>query len=225
MLKHSYLICLIGIDGAGKTTLARKLNAEINHKGIKSKYVMSRFESFKLLSPFRWAVKKAFLAGKRTDQSLEGVKTKKKLFKNRFLAKIWRQALLTDYMMQLCYKVRLALLKGTSVCADRYAYDTAVDLAADLALSAPDMLQLLDRMLRWAPKPDLVFLIDLTGEIAYERNLAKHDELPLEYFLERRGLFLTFKTRPEVVVLDGSQKPDEIFRLILNKLKEKQILF
>ena len=185
---------------------------------------MGRFETFKLLKPCYWVVKTLVLSRKKTDQSAEGVITKRGLFKNQLVARIWQFSLEVDYLIQLGYKVRLPLMLGRSVCADRYAYDTIVDLAADSALSVTKMQSSLDNLLRFAPKPDVVFMIDLLEDIAYERNLAKKDNLSLEYLQERRMLYLNFKGRSEMEVLDGSQQPDELFQEILKKLKSRKIL-
>ncbi len=221
--KRNYLICFSGMDGAGKTTLARRLAAEMDSKGFRTHYVMARFESFQLLRPVRWVAKKTWLAGKKTDQSPEGVRTKRRLFGNRLAAAIWQNGLMTDYWFQLNYKVRWPRRRGRTVCADRYVYDTAVDLAADLDWPPAVLLRRLERLLRLAPRPDLVFLIDLPEETAYQRNLAKKDNLPLDYFRRRRGLFLTFTARPEVAVLDGAQAPEELYARIVRELKARGI--
>jgi thymidylate kinase len=217
--RRNVLVCLIGIDGAGKTTLARRLCEEIGREGTKTRYVMGRFESYKTLAPLRWLAKKIFLRGERTDQSVEGVRTKQRLFRNRWLAVFWRIALYFDYTLQLGFKVCLPLRLGTNVYADRYVYDTAVDLAADRALPVARMPQWLSKVFHVAPRPDLVFLVDLSEDIAYERNLAKHDNLPLDYFKERRTLYLTFKGRPEVKILDGSRRPDDLLAEILRLIE------
>ena len=39
------LVCFIGIDGAGKTTLAKVLSSELQKNGLKNKYVYGRFVS------------------------------------------------------------------------------------------------------------------------------------------------------------------------------------
>ena len=217
-------ICFCGIDGTGKTTLAHRLGEELAAKGIKSQYVAGRFESFTLLRPLRSAAKMIFLGRKKTDHSEEGVKNKGPLFKRSWIAGIWRMGLLTDYFFQITYKVRIPLILGKSICVDRYVYDTAVDLAADLSLSVPELKNLLKSLLRLAPRPDIVFLADLPPEVAMERNLKKGDNLPVEYFYERRSYFLCFKDRPEMELLDALQNPDELFQNVLTRLKDKKFL-
>jgi thymidylate kinase len=222
--KNSFLFCFSGMDGAGKTTLALKLKEQMEHNGIKTRYVMGRFESFKVFKPAYWVIKKVFLSDISTDQSNQGVNNKRGLFKNRFLAGLWQIVLLTDYIVQLAYKVRKPLILGRSVCADRYIYDTVMDLTADGALSPSKMQRLLQILLSLVPRPDMVFLIDLPEETAFARNLAKHDNLPIEYFRERRRLFLTLYNRPEVRVLDGSRKPEELFNEITVRIKALKVL-
>ena len=225
MKSKAHLFCFIGIDGTGKTTLAQMLAREMAQNGIKIKYVMGRLETFKPLKPFLFVVKKTLsLFGKKTDQSAEGLKTKRRLSKNRFLAVAWRLSVFFEYLIQVSYKIRLPLMLGRSVSCDRYIYDTVVDMTADFALPTPKMQKSLDNMLRLAPKPDMVFLIDLPEEVAYQRNLAKSDNLSPDYLGERRGLYLSFKGRSEVEVLDGFKEPQELLMIVKDRIRARKIL-
>jgi thymidylate kinase len=222
--KKRVFICFTGIDGTGKSTLAHRVVADLAAKGVNASYVMGRFENFKLLQPLRWLVKKLLLSGKTTDHSAEGVKNKGRFFQNHFTAALWRQALIFDYLLQIAFKIRLPLLLGKSICADRYIYDTVVDLAVDTRLPVERMQGLLKSVSRFTPRPDRVFLIELSEELAFQRNLVKQDNLSLDYLRARRGLYRSFSRRPEVTVLDGSLTPDQIFQSVLQTLEDKKIL-
>lgn len=222
MKTKRYLICFIGIDGTGKTTLTRRLTQEMIQKGIKARYVMGRFETFRLLKPLYFIAKKTILSNKKTDSSINGVKTKRRLFSNPFISRLWKFSVILDYYFQILFRIRLPLILGRSVICDRYIYDTALDLAADLAIPASERRQLLDGMLRLFPRPARVFLIDLTEELAHERNLDKRDKLSIEYLRERRKQYLSLKGRPEVKILNGLKKPEELLGLVMDSLELRQ---
>lgn len=219
--KSPLFICFIGIDGAGKTALTQRLVEEMAADGLQSKYVMGRFEAFKLLRPFLFGVKKTILSGKKTDISAEGTSTKRKIFNNRLWAKVWEFSVLLDYLIQITFKIRLPLVRGKSICSDRYIYDTVIDLAVDLDYSTPRMRKMLKNLFHIVPRPDLVFLIDLPEEIAYERNLPKRDNLPLEYLVQRRKLYLSLKDRPEITNLDGTTGLEELFKIVKGEIKRR----
>lgn len=191
-------------------------------KGIKARYVMGRFETFRLLKPLYFIAKKTILSNKKTDSSINGVKTKRRLFSNPFISRLWKFSVILDYYFQILFRIRLPLILGRSVICDRYIYDTALDLAADLAIPASERRQLLDGMLRLFPRPARVFLIDLTEELAHERNLDKRDKLSIEYLRERRKQYLSLKGRPEVKILNGLKKPEELLGLVMDSLELRQ---
>jgi thymidylate kinase len=221
---RKHLICFIGMDGAGKTTLARALTTLLCQSGLRTRYVMCRFEDFVVLKPILLILKRLVLPGKKTDNSAEGVRTKKGLFHRRWLAGLWRLAVRLDYVIQLGYKVQLPLMRGGSICADRYVYDTAVDLAVDTALPVTAMESLLSQTLRLTAQPAVVFLLDLPEETAYQRNLVKRDGISRDYLKARRDRYLAFSHRPEVVILNGTRKTEDLLREIAGILKERGIL-
>jgi len=50
-MNNNFFICLIGMDGSGKTTLARYTENEFRKMGVKASYVHSLIE-VRLLKPF-----------------------------------------------------------------------------------------------------------------------------------------------------------------------------
>ena len=116
--------------------------------------------------------------------------------------------MLLDYSLQVFLKVRLPLFLGRNIICDRYLYDTVItDLAPDMGYAEDRIIALLTSMLRFFPKPDTTFLIDLREEIAYQRK----DDIPsLEYLKERRNTYLNIGRKHNMVVLDGTRPIDEL---------------
>ncbi len=218
--KRSIFICFIGIDGSGKTSLARELVESTPRLGIKSKYVRCRFESFKLLRIFIEIVKilLAISGKKRMDNSPEGTTDRRQLLANPLLSKVYENLVLLDYFWQILLKVRLQLAFGINIICDRYVYDTVVDLAVDFGSTESQIQKMLGKFLHLAPKPDLVFLVDLPTEIAYQRNLPKSDGLRMDYISERRDVYLTLGKRQEITVLNGAQSLEGLWDLVWNEV-------
>ena len=51
------LICIIGIDGSGKTTVARQLVQEMKARGVSARYVWAGFSPTVILRPVLWLAK------------------------------------------------------------------------------------------------------------------------------------------------------------------------
>lgn len=220
--RRNIFISFIGIDGAGKTTLAKILADAMDRKGIKNKYVACRFYS-PLLRFFDNTIIKQLLSlqEKSTDDCIEQINIKRQFFRNRFLRKVSQYFILYNYFLQIFLKVKLPLTRGQNIVCDRYIYDTIIDLAAVFDYSNEEVQKILRNYFHLVPKPDLVFLIDLPGEIAYKRNLPKGDKLSVNYLEKRRKMYLDMiKELNEVVVLDGSKNLGELIYLVKSKTFE-----
>jgi thymidylate kinase len=195
------LICFTGIDGSGKTTLAKELVKIMNERGIRYNYIYGRLEPF-MLKPFIWAGRKIFLKGKDmftnyTDYSRTKSST---IERHSFLFTFYRHVLLFDYFIQLLFKVRLPFLLGKNIVCDRYVYDTVITDLSDMNYSVFEIRGLIEKCFYVAPKPDSAFLIDLPEAIAYQR---KEDTPSIEYLMELRKVYLDIGEEYNMVILDG----------------------
>lgn len=212
---RGYLICIIGIDGSGKTTQAKKLAANLRKKGQNSKYVYGRIIPV-FPRPFMFLGKKMFLRKNNIYTDFNNYSTdKKKLFNNRFLSAIYQNFILFDYLLQVFVKIQLPLLFGKTLVSDRYAYDTIItDLSVDLDYSDEKMKKMLRSLLKIIPKPDIAFLIDVPEEVAFSRK----DDVPdIEYLKERRVNYLKVGAWCNMPVIDGAKSINEVEDLITNK--------
>ena len=82
MRKKGILICLIGVDGSGKTTHAKALVGELWAQHIKSRYVWNRYEPI-LIRPLMVAVKILLFRRKNVNSNcyMDYSIAKKRLFK------------------------------------------------------------------------------------------------------------------------------------------------
>lgn len=215
-MEKGKFICIIGIDGSGKTTQAKKLQMNLQKRGIKSKYVYGRVIPL-FPRPFMYLGRKFFLKGSDiyTDFNNYSLK-KKKVFSNRILSKTYQYFILFDYLIQVFVKINIPLLFGLTLVSDRYAYDTIItDLSVDLGYSDENIKNMLKTLFKVIPVPDAVFLIDISEEIAFSRK----DDVPdINYLRDRRSTYLKVANWYNMFIIDGSRTLHEIEGFILNRV-------
>lgn len=195
-------MCFVGMDGSGKTTQAKALADAMRRAGIRTKYVQNRFEP-RITNPFICLTKALFFRGKDSFQNYaEYSYTKKRLFRNPLISTAYTSFSLIDYFFQNLIRNRIPLMCRNSIVCDRYVHDTVVDLAVDHDYSHRKRKTMLKKFLFLAPKPDMMFLIDLPEEIACQR---KADIPSIDYLKERRKIYLDMAKEYGMVILDGTK--------------------
>ena len=217
--RKAKVICFSGIDGAGKTTLAKYLVEMMNKRGNHYKYVYGRLEPL-ILSPFITIGGKIFFREKDMfrDYTKYSITKREVIEHNSFLFTLYKNILLFDYFLQILFKIRVPLIIGKSVVCDRYVYDTVInDLSVDMNYSKSEIKNLLKKCFFVAPKPNLVFLIDIPEEVAFQR---KKDIPSVDYLKERRVIYLDIGKEERMIVLDGSKDLAELKNLVRDKVFE-----
>jgi len=213
--KKGIFICFMGIDGSGKSTLAKALVTKMSENGVKTKYWWCKFESFK----FESLMIRLFKTISQTSTPrLRGVN---KLAKNSLPSIIYQYFVLFSYVYRIFLNVKLPLLFGKSVICDRYVYDTATDFVVDFGYSKEKIQTMLKNLFRVVPKPVLAFLVDLPEEIAYQRNLPKHDISSVTYLSVRRRIYLNINEEHKMTLLDGTKNLRDLESEVFSKVKEE----
>jgi len=221
------LICFIGIDGSGKTTLAKYLENCLKEYGISCKYLWwfeaesSIFRRFLRLIVFR--------RGDR--EGMDNQRTKEKLIKNPLFSIASQYLILLGYMRQGILKVQIPRFFGKSIVCDRYIYDVIISFSIDFGYTKEKFHRMMNNLLRIFPKPDLVFLVDVPEEISYRR---KNDTLYPELLSKQRTIYLElgkqkqypYRTGTKMISLDGVEDLEElkykVKREVLELLVEKK---
>ena len=205
--KRGILICFIGIDGSGKTTLAKALVDMMEKRNINAKYVYNISKPF-ITKPLTIIAKLLLLHGKDMNNNYSEYRsTKSTLLKKPLLSSLYQLFLLIDYAFQVFLKVKIPLLFGKCVVCDRYLYDTIIDFGVYLDYPNKEVKTILGKYLRLFPKSDLVFFIDVQEEIAFQR---KDDTPSVEYLKERRKFYLDVGKEFGINVLDGAKGLQEL---------------
>ena len=215
------LICFVGIDGSGKSTLAKTLIGNMCKHGIKTEYTWCKFESL-LLRLLIFIKDKLFVREEDLKKNYEmSVEIKKGIFKKQFAYALYEWFVLLNYRFQVIRKITIPLKFGRNLVCDRYIYDTVVDLAVDLGYSDEKIKKRINQLLDFAPKPDLVFLVDLPEEVAFSRK----DDVPsVEFLYKMRSIYKKIGDEFEMVSLDGTKSLQELNEKIGKEAIKLQIV-
>ena len=209
-------ICFIGIDGSGKTTLAKRLVEFAEQRGEPYSYMWLNARSF-LITPFRKIALRLFL--KRTDlhrDYSEYMSLKNKKIKEFHpLTKCYYFVLLVDYWLWIMYNLGFAIIRKRNIVCDRYVYDVVVSLGDTSENSLGQKVKMLDQMLRFLPQPDFLFILDVPEDVAFSR---RDDISDIHYVSERRRHYLQLGKALDATILDGT-KPlvdlvHEVFEIV-----------
>lgn len=217
--KRRLLICFTGIDGSGKTTIAKRLTESLKEKDLPVVYVYGRLKLF-LTKPLTVIGNKLFLREHNiTENYVKYSGKKKNLFsKHKFIQKIYLYTILIDYLLQLLIKIKIPLMSGKVIVCDRYIYDTVItDIAVDMNFSKVQVLSLLNKCFLLIPKPDMTFLVDVNENVAYSRK----DDVPDERYLNDRRYFYLQVARyyNNMTIINGNNKPEEVFAECARRLE------
>jgi len=196
------LIVIEGIDGAGKTTQARALLRRLRRRGFACRY-------FREPSRGRWGreIKRlALTAGSMTPEE------ELALF-------------LRDRRENVARNIRPALRAGRIVVLDRYYYSTIAYQGAKGI--DPERIRRIHE--KFAPRPDLVFILDLGAAAGLARIAGRRTRDALferaSYLAKVRRIFRGL-AGPGIVHLDARRPPgavaDEILGLTLERLKKRR---
>ena len=200
-------ICFIGIDGSGKTTLAKRLVEFAEQRRETYSYMWLNAKSF-LITPLRKIAIRFFLKQKNLHSDyFEYMSLKNKNIRQfSLLTNCYYSILLFEYFTWVMYNLASFMIRRRNIVCDRYIYDVVVSLGDVSQNSLGRKLRILNQMRPFFPQPDFLFIIDVPEDVAFSRK----DDIPdIHYLSQRRRHYLKLAEALDAIILDGT-KPLEV---------------
>jgi thymidylate kinase len=197
-MKRRIIVCFMGVDGSGKTTVAKSLHESLSKVGISAKYIWCGWRGFEswLVKPFAAPTKNVLI--KRGNESGVADAHDRIPF---FDYLTW-----FDYFARVCPALIASSLTAKVIIVDRYVYDVTQDLHGEGTTSH----RMVARLLKQFPQPTVIFYIKVPLELAF----ARKDDIPSLEFLRRseeeKQKLLRDLPASRVIVLDGTLPVQEL---------------
>ena len=152
------IISFIGIDGSGKSTVAKNLQADLTRKGIDSAYFHHSYELIEHM-PKRL---RRLLGGSpileiQSTKMNENKKNHFSLFNSLFVLLVFLDAFVTFSIE------RILTFTHNFIIFDRYLFDNVISFFEKSSYAGCLFFNLV-------PKPDMTFLLIVSAEVAYRRK-------------------------------------------------------
>jgi len=202
------LINIIGIDGAGKTTLAKALAAELQQQDTRVRYRYCQYFA-KLLYPIKMAARLSVMRKTDEFENYKHYNQTKKETSRRFplLANTYAFIWLIDYLIQVFFKISIPVFFGQKLIIDRYIFDIAVNLSLTTNNELDYAGKLIYFFLKFAPRPDIIIFIDLPEAVAFSR---KDDIQDIEYLRERSERYRMLAGAYHFQFIDGTKSKTQM---------------
>lgn len=186
-----FLIAFEGIDGAGKTTQARRLVRWLRRRGLRARYTSE---------PTGGPIGRILKSMARRDVE----------------PRVEAMLFAADRLMHLEKVVKPFLDKGFIVVSDRYLHSS---LAYQSAATGDQ--RWVEELNKHARRPDLGILLDVDPETGLRRLKRKKTKFERVDFLKKvRAKYLEYAERGELVKIDAERDLDQVFSDIVGVVEE-----
>ncbi|MEP4803358.1 MAG: hypothetical protein ABJZ69_03045 [Hyphomicrobiales bacterium] len=204
------IICVIGTDGSGKTTLIGKTVEKLRETGVQATGIWFGSKGY-LLTPIRMALKPIWRPRKRPNATgkpqQESMRYSTEIkSKNRVVQKyswaipIYVSIVWFDYKIQVAFKF-LSARNSAVIIADRYIFDVAINIGLTLGWTPEDVVQFVRKRIKSFPIPQALFFLRVEPEVSLSR---KNDIPDADYLILRLSYYEALAEAFNFTLLDGT---------------------
>jgi glycosyltransferase involved in cell wall biosynthesis len=208
------LVCIIGTDGSGKTTLSDALVERLHRRGERAERAWLGSDNY-LMAPVRAALKliwarrrgkgkrsgpKPGLASQRVDYAAEIARKNALAARHPIAVRIYLALVWLDYWLQLAIK-RIGLRRAGIIVADRYLFDVAVNLGLTLGWKPEEVVRYAQTRIARIALPEVRVFLRVEAEVSMAR---KDDVFDIDYLRMRLSYYDAIAEAFGFTVRDGT---------------------
>jgi thymidylate kinase len=222
-----FTVALIGPDGAGKTTVSRRLEAELALP-VKSIYMgVNLYSSSTMLPHMRliFLLRRRMLgADPNASSDLKTFRAPPKTLIGRFAAAVRSGVRLTNWLAEEWYRQAVAAYytrRGTVVVFDRHFFADFYEKQINAGAEERRLSQRIHGFVlqHLYPKPDLVICLDAPAEVLF----ARKPEGSLDRLRKKRADYRALRQLlPDAVVVDAAMSTDDVTREVVSVIRTFQ---
>ena len=211
----SFTVALIGPDGAGKSTIARRLETSFPLP-VKVLYMGINTESSNVALPTTRLIERVRRARQRRSEAVQSATYPAAGASRKPGGNLWAAVRLANQLAEEWYRQLLSWSyrrRGKIVVYDRhFKFDFECERSTQRRFS--------DRLHRWClakfyPRPDLVIYLDAPAEVLF----ARKGEANLQWLEERRQAFLSQgAATPGFVRVDATQPLEAVYAEVRERI-------
>lgn len=213
MTNRGIILAFSGIDGSGKTTIAKMLIERLESSGLSVRYSWCRHES-PMLFTFIGILKR--MNEKRSGQSSRDYRysnLKQRLLKLVPIRLAYELFVLIDYALEIQRRVAPRCNPYDVAVVDRYVLDVAADVMAECSLESDKAGAFLRALSGLVPTPSITFLFLVPAQVSLDR---KDDIVGPDYLERRLDAYKTLSPRMTLHVIDGTQSIDVLLSIVVD---------
>ena len=173
-------VAFSGVDGCGKSSHINVLVENHLISGIKTNVIWSRAGSLPGINKLLKIVH--LFNGNSTKKEIkkQDYQKRKSLPKNQVTIHLWRLLNSWEMIFWYFFKVRIPLIFGKSIIADRYIYDSIIDM--EILVNSAKYNRFIYKLLELlTPKPDVIFNLNVDLDNIISRGVDEsRDELAIK---------------------------------------------
>ena len=212
MREKGLLICIIGVDGVGKTTHVHKLLDRLKQNGVICRYTWFRFFHFISLPllAFCRLTNLTVYEGKN-DQRMG----RHEFYRSKVISFLYPWFLFIDILPMYFIKIYVPLRFGYTVVCDRFIYDTLVDLMIDLKDFDIYKKYIGRLFINLIPKDACTILLDLNESSIRERRYDLRNDQSLK---ARRKMYNLIAKEFKLPIIENNLTIEDIHNKIYTYL-------